>query len=69
MKPTVSISSIEDVLIKMQLRLDLTNFQIESEGEKELVRLYFKSVSNINTLSVLEALKELPGIETIEAIE
>jgi putative Mg2+ transporter-C (MgtC) family protein len=53
----------------MQLRLDLTNFQIESEGEKELVRLYFKSVSNINTLSVLEALKELPGIETIEAIE
>ncbi|WP_042279905.1 MgtC/SapB family protein [Candidatus Protochlamydia sp. R18] len=69
MKPTVSISSIEDVLIRMQLRLDLTNFQIESEGEKELVRLYFKSVSNINTLSVLEALKELPGIETIEVIE
>jgi putative Mg2+ transporter-C (MgtC) family protein len=69
MRSEVSLSSIEAVLVKMKLRLYLTSFQIDTEDQKEVVHLSFKSVPEINTLSVLEALREIPGIETIEVFE
>lgn len=68
-KPAVSLKSIEEILTLLNLRLYLTNFQVDVEADREIVRLFFKSTPDIDPLVILDAFKRLPGIEKLESVE
>lgn len=68
-KPTISLKNVEEILTQLNLRLYLVNFQVDVEEDREIIRLYFKSSPDIDPLIILDAFKNLPGIEKLESVE
>lgn len=67
--PGVPLNLLEEVITKLGMRTTITGLQIEMEDNKEIVHLFFKTNSEMNTLTLVSELKALPGVEKIEVIE
>jgi putative Mg2+ transporter-C (MgtC) family protein len=68
-KPGISLLVLEEILSKLNLRLYLKDLQIENDGNKETISLFFNSNSDINLLKFVNEIKNLPGAEKVEITE
>lgn len=64
-----SISSLKETLEKQKKQFRVLNIQIESENEKEIVLLSFESSSQEILLSVIDSIRTLSGVQSIEHID
>lgn len=65
-KPGISLLRLEDILEKFNLRAYVKNLQIENDGYKETIYIFFNYHSNVNLLGFVNEIKNLPGLENIE---
>ncbi|CCB86515.1 uncharacterized protein YhiD [Parachlamydia acanthamoebae UV-7] len=65
--PKISLIALDEILQKSALRL--ANLQVEILKDKEVIHLFFYSNLGSESIVIIEALKNLPGIEKIETYE
>lgn len=67
-KPGISLPTLHEILLKLDIRKDLKDIQIESDDNAEIVRIFLDTRQE-NILSVIDEIKNMPGIEKIEMAE
>jgi putative Mg2+ transporter-C (MgtC) family protein len=68
-KPKISLIDLEEILTKLNLRLDLILFQMEMEDDKQIIHLFFKRIPDTNLLEIVNEIQKLSGIQKIEVSE